>query len=75
MSQKQEILNHLRTIGPITPLQALHRYRVMRLAPRIKEIRNSGYLVLTNMKRRTDKRTGRVKRYAEYSLSTDHGDQ
>ena len=66
-SQKQEILNHLRK-GPITSLQALNRYRVMRLAPRIMELRDEGYRITTEAKKRRDKHTGRMKRYAEYHL-------
>lgn len=66
-TQKQEVLAHLRE-GPLTPLQALDMYRVMRLAPRIQELRDDGYQIATELKVQRDKRTGRIKRYAEYHL-------
>lgn len=63
MSQTELILNHLRQHKSITPLEALKEYRCFRLAARIKDLRDSGYSILTT---RQDSQTGN--RFAEYRL-------
>ena len=67
-SQNAEILDHLKTGRSITASYAMHNLRVYRLAARIADLRASGYQIATLMIRRRSKRTGRVVRYAEYSL-------
>lgn len=62
--QTRKVLSHLERHGSISPLEAFGVYRITRLAARIKEIRNAGFKVETNMK--TDP-TGT--KYAEYRLS------
>jgi hypothetical protein len=62
--QTRKVLVHLERHGSISPLEAFGVYRITRLAARIKEIRNAGFKVETNMK--TDP-TGT--KYAEYRLS------
>lgn len=62
--QTRKVLVHLERHGSISPLEAFGVYRITRLAARIKEIRNAGFKVVTNMK--TDP-TGT--KYAEYRLS------
>lgn len=44
MSQKDEILQWLKR-EPITPIQALAHLRVMRLAARIRELKDAGYQI------------------------------
>jgi hypothetical protein len=61
--QTQTILEHLRG-GPITPLDALHRYHCFRLAARIHDLRKGGHQIVTNIVH--DDHTG--KHYAEYHL-------
>ena len=63
-SQRQMILQHLRTKGSISALEALSLYRCNRLAARIEELRKAGHGIETDMK--TDL-TG--KRYARYHLA------
>ena len=72
-TQNQMILDHLRAGKSITPIQALHEYRVMRLSARIHDLTRQGWGILVRMKVARDKHTGRLKRYAEYKLTTDHG--
>jgi len=67
-SQTAEILAHLKAGRSITSSYAMHSLRVYRLAARIGDLRGAGYPILTEMVKRRSKRTGRVVRYAEYSL-------
>ena len=46
-SQTGRILEHLRSVGPITPLEALELYGCFRLAARIKDLREAGWNVQT----------------------------
>lgn len=64
MSQKQDVLGHLRTGQHITPLEAIGIYGIYRLAARILELRKDGHLINTEM--RQDRR-GRP--YARYRLA------
>ena len=70
-SQTDEILAHLRAGNKITPSYAITHFRCYRLAARIHEIAERGYPVLSTMKSFRSKRTGRITRYAEYSLETN----
>ena len=67
-SQNAEILAHLKSGRSITASQAMRYLRVFRLAARIADLRGSGYHIATEMVKRRNKRTGRVVRYAKYSL-------
>jgi hypothetical protein len=67
-SQTDEILAYLKSGKSITGLSAYQRFRCMRLAARIMDIRERGFMVLTTMKKRRNKHTGRNTRYAEYTL-------
>ena len=62
MSQEQDIIYHLRNIGPITPLEALNLYGCFRIASRINELRQQGYDINTTIV------SDGNKRYASYSL-------
>lgn len=44
-TQKQMVLNHLRTHGSITTLIATKRYLCFRLSERIRELERDGYLI------------------------------
>lgn len=48
MSQCQEILAHLRK-RPITPAEAYTKYRCMRLAARIKDLKERGHQIITQI--------------------------
>lgn len=64
MTQTDYILRHLRKFGSISPREALEDYGVMRLAARIKDLRDAGYSITSTM--RTHQLTG--KKYARYTL-------
>lgn len=66
MSQQNDILHHLRKIGPLTPLEALKLYGCFRLASRIKELREKGHPIETI---RLDVEDGKT--VAQYMLRDD----
>lgn len=61
MSQCDDILKHLRR-GSITPLEALIKYNCICLAERIRDLRERGHQIITEMVK--DKK----KKYARYIL-------
>lgn len=66
MSQTETILQHLKK-APITPWQAMQRYRIMRLAARIQELKERGHNIITVIM------TDGGKRFAEYHLIRKRG--
>ena len=62
-NQTTRILRYLRTGRGITPLSALTRFRCMRLAARIEELRDAGVKISSRMLNRGGKR------FACYSLA------
>jgi len=64
MSQKEMVLNHLETYGTITPLEALTRYGVMRLAAVVHKLKNDGFSIRSTMKQHDGRQ------YASYSFGT-----
>lgn len=62
MSQKKEILYHLQQNGTITPIEALNKIGCFRLSARIKDLRDDGHHIQTNMVKRDGKE------FAEYKL-------
>lgn len=63
-SQNATILKHLKRNRTLSPLEALKRFGVMRLAARIYELRNDGHLIGTRLKQTDD-----GVRFAEYYLA------
>lgn len=61
-SQNYQILNHLKKTS-ITAIEALNCYQCFRLAARIKDLRDMGHLILTEMMV-----TKNGKRIADYTL-------
>lgn len=64
MSQTDLVFQHLKRYGAITPFEALNEYGCMRLAPRVRELREAGHGIETVMVTRL--RRGRMTRFAEY---------
>ena len=62
--QPRKVLNHLETVGTISPLEAFGVYKITRLAAAVNELRKAGVGVTTRMRRDM---TGT--RYATYSLA------
>jgi Helix-turn-helix domain len=56
MSQKVLILEHLKTGRGITPQVALDRWGCFRLAARIRELKDEGFLIDTHIVQRGNKR-------------------
>lgn len=64
-SQTKQILAHLESGLPITPLEALKRYGCFRLGARIHDLRAKGHKVVTTMI------SDGKKRYASYSINVN----
>jgi Helix-turn-helix domain len=62
MSQKMQVLNHIKSKGSITPMEAFSRYQITCLAERIRDLKDSGHLIATEMVKRNGKR------FAKYRL-------
>jgi hypothetical protein len=58
-SQRQIVLHHLKDTGPLDALTALRLYGVQRLAPRIFELREEGWLIVSETVRGGGKRWSR----------------
>ena len=64
-AQKKAILDYMMQGHSITPIEALEKFRCLRLGARIWELKHKdGYIVYTDMVK--DPKTG--KRYAQYSM-------
>ena len=59
MTQANQILSALKRGEKLTPLQALKRYGCMRLAARIKDLRDAGYEINTTLTRTQGSRVAR----------------
>lgn len=66
-SQRVALLQYLKQYGSITTLQARQVLAVMSPAPRIKELRDAGYLIITERIVDTDS-TGKKHRQGLYVL-------
>ena len=60
-SQNATVLEYMKT-STITPMTALERFGIMRLASRIHDLKQQGYGIKTKM------RYTNISKYAEYSL-------
>lgn len=66
-SQESKILTHLSDRGPLTALDSLNLYGVMRLAAVVFNLRKAGHDVVTEMVP-IEGRDGTAKKIARYSL-------
>jgi len=62
MTQQKEILRHLQQGNSLTPMDALNKFNCWALAARIKDLREQGHFINTQMI------TSGKKTYASYSL-------
>ena len=67
MSQRMKVLRFLREVGPITPLDAIKEFGIMRLAARIWELRKEGYKIVKTTAT-SKNRFGEEVRFARYTL-------
>ena len=56
MSQKIQVLNHIKRYGSITPMQAFSRYGITCLAERVRDARDSGHKIATEWVKQNGKR-------------------
>lgn len=70
LTQCERIVRHLEDYGSINPLEAISEYGIMRLASRITDLKNKGYLISTRMVKGKN-RYGEPTRYAVYRLITE----
>jgi hypothetical protein len=63
-AQTSQILAHLKSGHTVTALDSVQRFRCLRLAARVKELREAGHRIETEMVR-----IGERKRIARYRLS------
>lgn len=68
-SQNVVVLDHLKKVGPITPLEALRLYGIMRLGARIYDLRGSGHLITSTPVRVKARKGAKPKVVASYSLA------
>lgn len=67
ITQRMRVLRYLREVGPITPLDAIREFGIMRLAARIWELRKEGYKIVKQMVTSKNRWNEEV-RFARYSL-------
>ncbi|ACR15012.1 hypothetical protein BcepIL02_gp19 [Burkholderia phage BcepIL02] len=67
-SQNRIVLDHLKKVGPITPLEALRLHGIMRLGARVYELRDSGHNIVTEMVVVEGRKGAKPARVARYSL-------
>ena len=69
-TQCERVLDHMLVIGAIDPKLADRRYGIMRLAARIKDLRDAGHKIkTTTMKRK--RADGITEKWASYTLIVD----
>lgn len=69
MTQQKVILQHLRTKGSITTLEAAKKYAITRLPNRISELKEAG-IPITHIEHESDN-PGAVGNYFEYMIDED----
>lgn len=69
-TQRFQIMRHLKENGTITQLEALREYGIMRLAARIRELKQRGEPIERVIRAATN-RYGETVHYAEYSLKAE----
>ena len=67
-TQKSMILAHLQNFGSIEPLTALREYGCYALAQRIKDLRDEGHNIVTEMTSSVSSITGNPVHFANYIL-------
>ena len=69
MTQRERIMEHLEKYGSITQRDAYEQYGIMRLAPRIAELKAAGMKITTSMEKSMN-RYGEEITYGRYTY--DH---
>lgn len=66
-TQKAKLLEHLRTKGSITSLEATSQYYILRPSNRIQELKQLGHNIMTEIIWKT-REDGSTTHYARYTL-------
>ena len=69
-SQSEMILRYMKHFGSITPMDAMQDLGCMRLAARIADLREQGYLIGKRMKK-CKNRYGNTVQFAEYYIEEE----
>ena len=67
MTQCEKILDHMRSRGSITSMEAMQEYGIMRLASRINDLREAGFVIAKQTIKGKNRYGERVS-YAAYRL-------
>ena len=67
MTQTESVLDYLQRYGTITALSALRELGCFRLAARIHDLENKGYIIPRKTIEVTGKKTGKKVRITQYS--------
>lgn len=71
MTQCEKVVEYMKAFGSITPLDAMRDIGCMRLAARIADLREQGYVIGRRMKT-SKNRYGNPISFAEYFLEEDN---
>ena len=72
MTQTDAILDYLNRYGRITPIDALRELGCFRLAARIHDLEQQGYVIPRRTVTQVGKKTGRKVRFTEYGKPNGH---
>lgn len=68
MTQRERVLEHLKTYGSITPRKADELYGIMRLGARIWDLRHKDGVKIRKETKRSKNRYGEATHFASYRL-------
>jgi hypothetical protein len=68
INQKQLVIQWLNRWGSIEPMEAFMELGIYRLGARIKDLRDEGIAIKTELESGISKKTGRVFHYARYII-------
>lgn len=71
MTQCERVLEHLKTYGSITPLEAQERYGIMRLGARVWELRHENGVKIRKETKTEKNRYGEMTHFANYRLEDE----
>lgn len=71
MTQCERVLEHLKTYGSITPLEAQERYGIMRLGARIWDLRHENGVKIKSETKTEKNRYGEMCHFANYRLEEE----
>lgn len=70
MTQKEEVLRHLREMGSLSSFEAFAYYGITRLSARVHELRKDGYTIRGTVQK-VKSRNGKTVMFERYRLSDE----